>query len=207
MSSSEQTRPPRRRWPWVHVVVLVLLGVALSTLMLLRTGGVDAARQHRAVGLALPALELVPLTGRSTAVTLRDLAGKVTLVNFWATWCPPCRRELPDLAALALKFADEPDFRLLAVCTDRGAVDRVRPMAEATLAELDVKLPNHADPEWTTRRAFDRVAGFDALPTTFVLDGDGIIRGVWLGYSPSAADEMERLVRELLANLTPTKSP
>ncbi|NLE37724.1 MAG: TlpA family protein disulfide reductase, partial [Pirellulaceae bacterium] len=101
MNPIETSPTRRRRAPWVNLVVLALLAAALFTLMFLRGGRVGDAQRHRAVGLALPALELAPLSGSSTSVTLRDLRGKVAVVNFWATWCGPCHRELPDLAALA----------------------------------------------------------------------------------------------------------
>ncbi len=80
-------------------------------------------RQQPGVGKPLPRLELVGLTGGAEPVTLADLRGKVTLVNFWGTWCPPCRDELPHIAAIYHKYRDRDDVRVLAVSCGRGLED------------------------------------------------------------------------------------
>ena len=70
---------------------------------------------HPAVGRKLPQLELKPLTGDGRPVSLEDLKGRVTLIDFWGTWCPPCAEELPHIAALATRFSGQLDFQVLAV--------------------------------------------------------------------------------------------
>jgi cytochrome c biogenesis protein CcmG/thiol:disulfide interchange protein DsbE len=159
-----------------------------------------------AIGRRLPYLRLEPLTGDSRSVSLDDLSGRVTLVNYWGTWCPPCVREFPQIVELAKKFADEEDFRLYAVsCGENSDDDDLTPLDRETqqfLKSKGVTLATYADQNAASRRAL-----FNALrpelehfsyPTTIVFDRQGTIRGFWQGYDPYAADEMSALVAELL---------
>jgi thiol-disulfide isomerase/thioredoxin len=181
-------------------LLLLLLLLALTLYLLLPE--IRGRLERRAgVGQPLPALELQPLTGAEAPLTLKDLAGQVVLVNFWGTWCPPCRAEMPHLAALRDELADHPDFRLLAVSYGGGDVEDLMELEAATRAYLDqtkLDLPTYADPEGTTRQAFDQVAGLKGFPTTFLLDREGVIRAIWEGYAPGLVDEMEVRVRKLL---------
>ncbi len=161
------------------------------------------AEVHAAVGRRLPALELEPLAGASSRVTLVDLAGKVTLVNFWGTWCPPCREELPELAELNARLGGQPRFRLLAVsCLAKGNegdyLDALRESTAAFLASKKLELPTYADPQGVTRGAFRQLGGWSVYPTTILLDGQGVVRAVWSGYGPGVVGEMEKRVVRLL---------
>ena len=103
---------------------------------------------------------LSDLQGKSW--TLRALRGKVVLVNFWATWCPPCRKEMPDLDALYMRFKDR-GFVVLAISDeDAGKV-------KVLLAERGVSFPILLDPGRKVNDLF-RVGG---IPKSFVYDRDG----------------------------------
>ena len=163
------------------------------------------------VGKRLPALELEPLTGDGEPVNLEKLAGRVVVVNFWGAWCGPCRREFPELADLYDKLRENPKFRLLAVsCAPPGAKEEPRELWAQTrefLSTAHRDMPTYSDPNETTRTAFDRVAGLYAFPTTFVMDGDGLIRGVWTGYGSQFVREIKDLVERLLQGGEPAKPP
>ena len=75
-------------------------------------------RQH--VGKSVPKISLVSLDTGDESLTL---SGKITLLNFWGTWCPPCRQELPGLARLASRLTNEPRFQLIAVSCGGGNRD------------------------------------------------------------------------------------
>jgi peroxiredoxin len=94
--------------------------------------------------------------------TLRDLHGKVVLVNFWATWCQPCRKEMPDLDALYKRFKDQ-GFVILGVSDEETA------KVKQLLAERSVSYPILLDPERKVNGLF-RIEG---IPKTFVFDREG----------------------------------
>jgi thiol-disulfide isomerase/thioredoxin len=101
------------------------------------------------------------LDGRS--ISSADWRGKVVLVNFWATWCPPCRAEIPDLIALQEKYRDH--LVVVGISEDEGSVDGVKRF----VAEHKINYPIvMSTPE--LRKIFPEVM---ALPTTYVLDRDG----------------------------------
>jgi peroxiredoxin len=93
---------------------------------------------------------------------LRDLRGKVVLVNFWATWCPPCRKEMPDLQALYDKYKDQ-GFVILAISDEEAA--KVSPF----ISERKISYPVMLDPGRKVNDLF-QVAG---IPKSFVYDRDG----------------------------------
>lgn len=93
---------------------------------------------------------------------LQDLRGKVVLVNFWATWCPPCRKEMPDLQVLYDKFKDQ-GFVVLSISDEEAA--KVAPF----IAEQKISYPVLLDPGRKVNEAFI----VEGIPKSFVFDRDG----------------------------------
>ncbi len=124
------------------------------------------------------------LDGR--AVSLPELRGKVVLVNFWATWCGPCRAEIPDLMALRDRYPDE--LEVIGVSLDEGGPGVVR----AFVDELEMNYPV----VMTTAQIANHFPGVFALPTTFVLDPDGAVAQRHVGLvNPAVIEhEMKHLV-------------
>jgi peroxiredoxin len=95
---------------------------------------------------------------------LKDLRGKVVLLNFWATWCPPCRKEMPDLETLYLKFKDnDPGFVVLAISDEDAA--KVIPF----LGERNITYPVLLDPGRKVNELFQ----IEGIPKSFVYDRSG----------------------------------
>jgi len=138
--------------------------------------------------LAAPDFTLEDMDGES--YELQDYRGKVVLVNFWATWCPPCRKEMPALEALYKKLGDE-SFAVLAV-NQWEDPDHVF----AYTGELNVfpTFPILFDPESKISAAY----GVKGLPTSFLIDTKGRLAYRAVGGRAFDHPEVERLIRELL---------
>lgn len=108
----------------------------------------------------------VPFTAEDgSEMTLADFAGQITVVNFWATWCAPCRAEMPDLSDLQTQIGGD-DISVVTIATGRNP----RPAMERFFKEIDVdNLPLHADPRSTLARDM----GVLGLPITVILDREG----------------------------------
>jgi peroxiredoxin len=104
---------------------------------------------------------LTDLQGKSW--TLKELKGKVVLVNFWATWCPPCRKEMPDLETLYNRFKDQ-GFVILGISEDEET-----PKVGPFIAERKVSFPILLDPGQKVNNLFQ----VDGIPKSFVYDRDG----------------------------------
>jgi len=100
------------------------------------------------------------LQGKSWS--LKSLQGKVVLVNFWATWCPPCRKEMPDLQSLYLRFKDN-GFVVLSISDEEAA--KVSPF----VAERNITYPVLLDPERRVNVEFQ----IEGIPKSFVYDRAG----------------------------------
>jgi len=177
-----------------------LLGAILIAMGITSCAGCAAtAPPHPAVGRTVGGLPLVSLTdGGRPAPTF---IGKVTLLNFWGTWCPPCRRELPGLVRLASRLADQPAFQLVAISCGGRLPENMPVLAESTaqlLAEERLSLEAWADPEGRARQIAAATLGFSAFPTTYLVGPDATVRQVWVGYR--ARDEAD-MARALVAVL------
>lgn len=184
-----------------------LLLAALAAGVFLYTLFKPAARNENpsAVGSSLHHLHLAPLTGGGQAVGLDDLQGRVTVINFWGTWCKPCVLEFPHVVALQRRFGQHEPFQLFAVSCGRSHDADPAELEEDTTAFLsrqDFELRTYFDPEAVTRLAVQEVLGGTSFgyPTTLVFDQKGMIRGAWVGYNPGDERKVEALVEQLLAD-------
>jgi thiol-disulfide isomerase/thioredoxin len=135
-----------------------------------------------------PDLTLETMDGRR--INLADQSGKVVLVNFWATWCGPCRREIPDLVNLYSEMKDE-GLLIVGIAVDREGVDVVKPYVQ----EKRINYPIVLDPDQSTESHFDAMYG---LPTTYVVNPEGkIVRRV-LGVFP--VDDIKPTLKDMLAS-------
>jgi thiol-disulfide isomerase/thioredoxin len=153
--------------------------------------GQMAAFVFRKEAGALPAIKFTDATGSER--TLADWRGKVVLLNLWATWCLPCRKEMPALDRLQGELASD-GFEVVAVCVDRTGL----PGARKFLAEAGVtRLALYADA--TARMATTlRAAG---LPATLLIDREGREIGRLLGPAAWDGEDAKRLIRAQLGEL------
>jgi cytochrome c biogenesis protein CcmG/thiol:disulfide interchange protein DsbE len=182
----------------VHFLI-GLIGVLVATV----ASGCGAVREkHPAVGRRVGRLPLVSLADPTRAPP--RLTGRVTLLNFWGTWCPPCRRELPTLVRLAERLADKPGFQLVAVSCGGGGPDDLEELTGDTRRFLEsqkLAIEAWGDPDGFTRMAFTDAYGFNAFPTTYLVGPDATIRRVWTGYRAGDEADMATAVLGLLKDL------
>jgi peroxiredoxin len=126
-----------------------------------------------------PEFALQTVDGRT--VKLSDYRGQVVLLNTWATWCPPCRAEMPDLEAYYRDHQDD-GFVVLAI-NSQESVDTVT----GFLGDHGFTFPVLLDPDGVVMSSYE----IRGLPTSFFIDRDGMVRGVWSGQlSPARLKEL-----------------
>ena len=129
-------------------------------------------------------------SGDGVPKTLADFHGRTVLLNLWATWCVPCRKEMPALDRLQAG-AGGTGFQVVAINVDNGAPDR----AKTFLAGLGTAaLPFYADPTGKLLPALYQQAAVVGLPTTFLIDGNGCVLGTMAGPADWSSDDARRLV-------------
>ncbi len=113
--------------------------------------------------------------------TLAEHAGKVVLVDVWATWCPPCRQSLPEVAAL--QKAGGADYVVLPISVDKEGWKAVKPFLEANPGlGLEPVLP-------AAPGALKAFGSINAIPTTLVIGKDGRVADRWVGFRPGRAEQ------------------
>ena len=123
--------------------------------------------------------------------TLADYRGKVVLVNFWATWCAPCRKEMPGLQALQDEFGGD-RFQVVTIAAGRNSPDGIkRFFDEAGVTSL----PRHQDP----KQALARQMGVMGLPITVLLDAQGNEIARLIGDADWTSDSARAILRELVS--------
>jgi peroxiredoxin len=131
----------------------------------------QAIKELDLVRLARPAHDFTLKTLEGKPFRLADQRGKVVLLNFWATWCPPCREEMPAMQRLYLKQKDN-GFVMVAVALD-GDPELVPPFVKERHLEFVIAL----DPKMDTANAY----GVRALPSSFIIDKKGTMAALALG--------------------------
>lgn len=160
-----------------------------ASLNALRHGDMKKLNFHETPKPAAAA-EFVLADGAGTA-TLADYRGKHILLNFWATWCVPCRKEMPALAELQAELGG-PDFEVLTLATGRNSPAGIKKFfADAGITNL----PRHQDP----KQAVAREMGVLGLPITVILNPEGREIARLIGDAQWNSDSAKSIVRTLLA--------
>ncbi|MBP8252288.1 MAG: TlpA family protein disulfide reductase [Herpetosiphon sp.] len=186
---TEQTQTPkrglsRREWTWLAIGIVVAIGIIVAVAML--TGGNDT--QTGVVQINRPAPEISLQTLDGTTAKLSDYRGKIVLVNFWATWCEPCKKETPDLVQAAAEYGDKLVILGINVTNIDKNLDEVRRFAQ----RYNVQYPILLDQNGAVQRDF----AMYALPVSYFIDSDGVIR-----YTRTTAitkAEIDRVMQDLL---------
>lgn len=166
-----------------RIILWLLLGLTLITALLglyqwnrerLATARVIEAQSQPALRGApqsrAPDFELVTLDGQPAR--LSNLRGKVVLLNFWATWCPPCKAEMPDLEAIYREYGDAQGLVVVGVNYEEDAAP-----VEAFVRERGLSFP-----VWLDRKGEAAAKlGVRGLPVSFIIDREGYVLDAWNG--------------------------
>ncbi len=166
---------------WLKAALLVVTAVVVTQLLVHRSA------EKRPAGDRAPPLSLADLSGRQ--VDVAKLRGKVVAVNFWATWCPPCREEIPELSRFWTESRGK-CFEIVGVAEESARED-VAKMAASIPYPIVVDERAEAISPW----------GVQGYPVTFVLDADGNVRQVFTG--GVSRRDLEEAVRPLLPATCP----
>jgi thiol-disulfide isomerase/thioredoxin len=168
----------------MHRTAIVFIGAALAFL-LVSCGGGGGAPAKVSLATTAPDFELKDVEGK--VFHLSDAKGTVRLVDFWATWCAPCREEIPMFKDLHATYGAK-GFTLVGIAMDDEGVDKVKPYVD------ELKLPyltliGNED----VAKAFGGIVGF---PSKFLVDRDGRIVDSWVGAVPRAV--LEKKIQSIL---------
>jgi cytochrome c biogenesis protein CcmG/thiol:disulfide interchange protein DsbE len=127
-----------------------------------------------------PSFTLQDLNGKQ--VSLSDFKGKVVILDFWATWCPPCVKEVPHFVALYEQYKDK-GFAIVGISVDRAGISVVKSFVEKYRVNYPVLM--------TDRQVEKAYGDITSIPTTFVIDSAGNIRRTYVGYRDKAVFEAD----------------
>ena len=134
-----------------------------------------------------PAFALTDLSGRP--VSNESLKGRAVLLDFWATWCAPCRKSMPELEALHQRYRDK-GVTVLGVSIDEGSPKKVRGFVKARRLTYPIAIDTDRTPAWAAYKV-------KAVPAAFLIDRDGRIVAQWTG-QPATPQAVEAKLHELL---------
>ena len=167
----------------------------------LTAAGCGEPPAHPAVGVRLRGLPITSVDEPSAKPP--PLEGSVTLLNFWGTWCPPCRRELPGLVRIASRLANDDRFQFVAVSIGAGGDDSGL-ATETSRFLTDQRLPVAAwmfsDP--LAGMMFSESVGLEALPMSYLIGPDSRILRVWAGYRPRDEADIAAAIVSLLKEVS-----
>jgi thiol-disulfide isomerase/thioredoxin len=159
--------------------------VTAITLVLALSGMVPVV-QADTVNIPAPDFTLEGRSGNN--IRLEDHRGEVVMLNFWASWCGPCRQEMPLMDDIYSRYRDL-GFTILAVNVDENRDEALR-----FLDSVPVSYPILYDPESSVSELYE----VPAMPTTVMIDRDGQARYIHYGYKPGYETEYEAQIRELV---------
>jgi peroxiredoxin len=174
-------------------MALVALASVVSACAMMDGKGADApADKSDLIGNLAPDFSVHPVKNGSSTVTLKGLRGKVVLVDFWGTFCDPCKESFPELQALHAKYASS-GLTIIGISEDA--------------AESKGKIPGFADTYgakftvgWDEDNSIAHAYGpLGGMPSSFIIDQKGLLRFAHAGHHKGYAAQVDKEIQELLA--------
>jgi thiol-disulfide isomerase/thioredoxin len=180
----------------IVITVIALIGITIYADRATRVSSAGGSHPVDAnvAGKTEPQLTLKDLNGKD--VNLADYKGKVVFVNFWATWCDPCRIEIPWLIAMQNQYGPK-GFTVLGIAMDEEGKSAVAPFLDKERFDVDgQKLPMNYPILLGTDEAADKFGGILGYPSSFLISRDGKIVTKFQGLK--SEDELHKAVESLL---------
>lgn len=156
---------------------------------LMTTGIFNASIDKKDADIAsLPNTDFTFTDGKGSVQNTSSLRGKVVFINFWASWCPPCRAEFPSIETLYTQFKDNPDIFFLTLNEDNDLA-----VGRAYLEKENFSVPMYQSSGNVPAEVFS-----GSLPTTVVLDKNGKVRLHHTGFANYASDKFVKQIAELI---------
>ena len=174
-----------------NIALILIAGLALSSCSGQQASNATASAEKPSATdgrRTAPEFDLTRVAGGSLKTA--DLRGKVTVVDFWATWCTSCIPEIPDYNALQEKYAGK-DVQIVGITMESGSLDEIKPK----VAEFKMNYPVVVGDD----KVVEGFGGLVGYPTTFLIDKDGTIYKKYLGSPPGKKERLIKDIDSLLA--------
>ncbi len=158
--------------------------ILILTIFMIGLFQVSYSKTGIQIGNKLPNFEYYNLMGGK--MDSKDLEGKAIMLNFWATWCPPCRQEMPSIEKLYKKYKKNSNFEIVAISVDQGTSIKVANF----IKENKYTFPVYFDEKGKLGRKFL----IRSIPTTFIINSEGIIIDKKLGAEDWSKLKIESLI-------------
>jgi cytochrome c biogenesis protein CcmG/thiol:disulfide interchange protein DsbE len=164
------------KWYIAAAFLVIAIGVGYQYLTANGTNNQAQSKDTQEISYSqAPDFVLTDIKGNG--VKLSDYKGKVVIVDFWATWCGPCRMGIPDFVALQSEYGED-DLIILGISVDQGDLSVVPAFAK----EYNINYPVL----FATMEVVSAYGGIRSIPTTFIIDREGKVRNRIIGYQPKA---------------------
>lgn len=169
-------------------VLISRLSFALTALLYVSVSPHAAIAADKAVVVGTTAPDFSGKTLDEAAFSLAKLRGRVVYLDFWASWCPPCRVSLPWMEMIRERYSKE-KFSVVTVNLDSDPSAAVQ-----MLKEVNAQFVTVSDPSGSIARLFSP----PAMPTSYLIDREGVVRAVVKGFRESEKEPLEEKIKELL---------